>query len=94
MSYQTQAAIGPYPVNCFLQALLTLALALAGTAAIDGVLPAPLSIFRLPFSVVSHRSGCRWLVTPLLLCCDGGFGSLAILAHSSCLVVDVTRSLT
>jgi hypothetical protein len=45
MSYQTQAA-GPYPVNCLLQAF-TLALAFAGTAVIDGVLPAPLLICRL-----------------------------------------------
>jgi hypothetical protein len=46
MSYQTQAAIGPYPVNCLLQAF-TLALAFASIAAIDDVLPAPLSICRL-----------------------------------------------
>jgi hypothetical protein len=55
MSYQTQAAIGPYPVNCLLQAFL-LALALAGIVA-DVFLPAPLSMFRLPFSVC-YRSGC------------------------------------
>jgi hypothetical protein len=41
MSYQTQAAIGPYPVNCLLQALFTLAGVavpwLTGIAAIDDV---------------------------------------------------------
>jgi hypothetical protein len=79
MSYQTQAAIGPYPVNCLLQAFL-LALALAG------ILPAPLSTWRLchlstlsicrllssfgchrsGFDGIYYQSGCRWLVTPLL----------------------------
>jgi hypothetical protein len=39
MSYQTQAA-GPYPVNY-------LFVAIAGIAAIDDVLPVPLSICRL-----------------------------------------------
>jgi hypothetical protein len=61
----------------------TLALAFAGIAAINDVLPVPLSICRLPYSfgcLLSLRLSMvaidpavdGWLVTPLLSCCGGG----------------------
>jgi hypothetical protein len=73
MSYHTQAAIGPYPLNCLLHAIyaaLVVALPL-GFAGIVAMLPS--TIFRLPRSVgfvicrlcrsvdfhfCCHRSGC------------------------------------
>jgi hypothetical protein len=88
MSYQTQAAIGPYPVNCLLQAFMLAGVAvprLTGIAAIDDVLPVPLSICRLIVdlstyfvTVVCHCSGCQWLVSYSLVVLNRGLVAIAI----------------